>query len=196
MALEQYSTQRLFAARRDKESALARHRWYREIRKGLPMGVTNWEYYRLEHQPDLNTSRLQMHYMTALHVTRLGHSGTALQVSLPSQVVMAASVQKTHIHIGEDDTHVPGLVKIELETAYDPSFIAVFANVGLRDEAQVSLRGSRFDFGDNEEQGAVETLAWNGSDKIVYQLGSGPLQSAVNLQDLCTPFCVPFTFKA
>ena len=95
--------------------------------------------------------------MTELHVTKLVHGGTALQVSLPSRVEKSASVQKTHIHIGEDDTHVPGLVKIELETAYDPSFSAVFANVGLRDEAQVSLRGSRFDFGTTRSS----RLQWN-----------------------------------
>lgn len=34
----------------------------------------------------------------------------------------------------------------------------------------------------------MEPLAWNGSDKTVYQLGSGPLQSAANLQDSVRPF--------
>ena len=184
MALERYGTSRLRAARQDYESAVARRRWYREVGNGLPPGITNWEHYHLEDPPDLNTAHLQMHNLTELHVTKLLHGGTALQVSLPSRVEKAASVERTHIHIGDSDPHVPGLVRIELETAYDPSLVAVFAKVDLRDEAQLSLRGFRFDSGDDKvEQLAIDTLDWNGSIETVYQLGSGPLQSAANLQD-------------
>lgn len=184
MALERYGTSRLRAARQDYESAVARRRWYREVGKGIPPGITNWEHYHLEDPPYLKTAHLQMHNLTELHVTKFVHGGTALQVSLPSRIEKAASVERTHIHIGDSDPHVLGLVRIELDTAYDPSFVAVFANVDLRDEAQVSLRGFRFDFGDNKmEQLAIDTLDWNGSNETLYQLGSGPLQSAANLQD-------------
>lgn len=66
-------------------------------------------------------------------------------------------MERTHINIGDHEEHVTGLVKIELETAYDPSFVAVFANLDLRDEVQAFLRGSRFDSGYNKvEQLRVE----------------------------------------
>lgn len=93
------------------------------------------------------------------------------------------------MHIGESDRHVPGLVKAELVAAYDPSFIAIFASLDLRNEAEVSLRNCKFHFGnDKVERLAVDTLEQNGSNDTVYQLGSGPLQSVANLQDSVRPF--------
>ena len=54
-------------------------------------------------------------------------------------------------------------MEVELVTAYHPSFVAVFANVDLRDEAEVSLRNFKFHFGENEvENLAVDMLEWNG----------------------------------
>lgn len=187
MALEQYARSRRDAASQDHQSADARRRGSVEARKGLPPGITNWEFYHLEHAPDLNTVRLQIHKLLDLHATKLSHGDTALQISLPSRVEKAASLERTHIHIGDSDLHVAGLLEVELVAAYDPSFVAVFASVDLRNEAEVSLRNCKFHFGDDKvETLAVDTLEWNGSNETVYQLGSGPLQSVVNLQDSAT----------
>lgn len=139
--------------------------------------------YHLGHAHDLDTACPRMHKLD-LKRNKLCFGDTALQVSLPSRLKKAASVERTHIHIGDSDPHVPGLVEVELVAAYDPSFAAVFASVGLRDEAQAYLRNCKFVFGDDEvESLAVDALKWNGSIDTVYQLGSGPLKSVANRQE-------------
>ena len=86
---------------------------------------------------------------------RPSHGDTTPQISLPLRVEKAVLVERTHIHIGDSDPHVPRLVEVELVAAYGPSFVAEFASVDLRNGAEVSLRNCKFHFGDNK----VETLA-------------------------------------
>lgn len=79
-------------------------------------------------------------------------------------------------------------MEVELVAAYHPSFVVVFVSVGLRDEAEVSLRNFKFHFGENEvENLAVDMLEWNELNENLYQLGSGPLQSVINMRDSIRP---------